>query len=410
MRRSSVPRRPFCATLALVLSCAAAMLACGFGSTSVIGQKTPTSTPSRGPKATPTTAPPPAHALAWVQGTNNGSPANIWASINDAAPTQITNAPPPAGACLSPETWGYPMFAPDLQHILVPSAGCTVDSQIFGQLYIVTVPGGAVQAVPLPASTSVRTNLPSYGWINSTTIFAVDWLSVTSSVVTYTLGAGNTTTLPGLPATVNEAVARGNTLFYQQQDNNGVVNHRVQIHSTVHRYDLNGHIILPGVVDQGNFLMPLGAPGDLHGPGWDATPDGQHVVFQTTTPATNQALIASEAMMYANADGSGASTITQYMNTLSMVRVRMAPDGLHVGITEANGTPNVLSACVNSPGLQGDPCLQFYSPDATGLPAWQWNSSHMYAATYSQTIQLYTPGSFNGAQYAAEAYNPWSTP
>jgi hypothetical protein len=399
------------ATLALVAACAATVLACGSSSASVVTSGTPTHTPARRPTATATTPPPPPHALAWIQ--SNGSANNIWASINNAAPAQITNAPPPAGSCLSVETWGYPVFAPDLQHILVPSTECTVDSQVFGPLFIVTVPGGAVQQVPLPASTHVRTNLPSYGWINSTTIFAVDWQSVTSSVVTYTLGAGNTATLPGLPTTVNEAVVRGNTLFYQQQDNNGVVNHRQQIHSTVHRYDLNSHTVLSGAVDQGNFLMPLGSPGDLHGPGWDATPDGQHVVFQTTTPATNQAMIASEAMMYANADGSGASTITQYMNTLSLVRVRMAPDGLHVGITEANGTPNVLSACVNSPGLQGDPCLQFYSPDAHGEPAWQWDSSHMYATSYNgptQSLQIYTPGQFNGAQFAASAYNPWNTP
>jgi hypothetical protein len=404
------------ATLALVAACAATVLACGSSGTSVTGRATPTPTRTvvRGPTATPTTPPPPPHALAWVQGTNNGSPSNIWASINDAAPVQITNAPPPNGACLSPETWGYPMFAPDLQHILVPSAWCTVDSQIFGQLFIVTVPGGAVQQVPLPGSVLVQANVRSYGWINNTTIFAFAAFNGPAALVTYMLGAGSTTALPGLPATVTEGVVRGNTLFYQQADNNGVVNHRQQIHSTVHRYDLNSHTVLPGAVDQGNFLMPLGAPGDLHGPGWDATPDGQHVVFQTTTPATNQAMIASEAMMYANGDGSGASTITQYMNTLSLVRTRMAPDGLHVGITEANGTPNVLSACVNSPGLQGDPCLQFYSPDAQGLPVWQWDTSHMYAATYgfgaSQSLQIYTPGQFNGAQYAAKGYNPWSTP
>jgi hypothetical protein len=410
MLRSLTGTRHLSATLTLVVTCAAVMLACGSGSTSVIGQ--PTGTVGHVPTASPTAARPPAHALAWVQGTV-GTPTNIWASINDAAPAQITSAPPPGGACLTPETWGYPVFAPDLQHIVVASAECTIDSQIFGQLFIVTLPGGAIQQVPLPASTHVRANLPSYGWLNSTTVFAVDWLSVTSTVETYALGAASTTALPGLPATVNEAVARGNTLFYQQQDNNGVVNHRVQIHSTVHRYDLNAHAVLPGSVDQGNFLMPLGSPGDLHGPGWDAAPDGQHVVFQTTVSASDQRMIASETMMYANADGSGASAITQYMNTLSLVRVRMAPDGLHVGIAEANGTPNALSACVNSPGLQGDPCLQFYSPDAMGLPTWQWDSSHLYAAAYSgnaETVQVYTPGHFNGAQYAANAYNPWSTP
>ncbi|HEV2235395.1 MAG TPA: hypothetical protein VGR57_01930 [Ktedonobacterales bacterium] len=413
MLRSLTMRRQLSATLALVASCAAVMLACGSGSTSVIGQ--PTGTVGHAPTASPTAARPPAHALAWTQGTV-ATPANIWASINDAAPAQITSAPPPDGPCLAPETWGYPMFAPDLRHIVVPSAECTTDSQIFGQLYIVTVPGGAIQQVPLPAATRVQTNVRGYGWLNSTTLFAVAWQSVTSSVVTYTLGAASTTALPGLPSgasNVTEAVARGNTLFYQQQDNNGVVNHRVQIHSTVHRYDLNAHAVLPGSADQGNFLMPLGSPGDLHGPGWDAAPDGQHVVYQTTTPATDQAMIGSEAMMYASADGSGASTITQYMSTRSLVRARMAPDGLHVGITEAYGTPDVLSACVNSPGQQGDPCLQFYSPDALGLPAWQWDSSHMYAAANSgngATVQIYSPGHFNGAQYAANAYNPWSTP
>ena len=78
----------------------------------------------------------------------------------------------------------------------------------------------------------------------------------------------------------------------------------------------------------------------------------------------------------------------------------------------------MLSGCVDSPGKKGDPCLQFYAPDAGDYPAWWWDSGSLIVTAgkeFSSSPQgngLYrdTPGAATGAPYDAAGYNPWSTP
>jgi hypothetical protein len=155
MRTLSNSQRAAWFALALM---APTLLGCGAGSSAVAG---PTATPT--PKPTATSAPPPAHAIAWVEPGAGASPAAIWASINGGAPLQITFMGPPGEPCVGKETFGSPMFSPDLAHIVVAAAGCTVDSQIYGSVDIVTVAGGAIAQVPLPAPGKVLTNERSYG-------------------------------------------------------------------------------------------------------------------------------------------------------------------------------------------------------------------------------------------------------
>ena len=408
MSTRSVSQRAIWLALALAVPLLAA---CG-ASSGIVGGSTKTPTP----KATATPTPPP-HAIAWVQPGGGGSPAAIWASINDGPPTQITHVGPPNMPCVGPETFGSPMFSPDLAHIVVAAAGCTVDSQIYGSVDIVTVAGGAIAQVPLPAPGVVLTNVRSYGWIDTNTIFALGPFTNGPGGVRYTLGAGSTTPLTGIPNDVIEGVARGATLFYATADSTSGGGFPA-IHTVLHRYSLSSPANLPGTIDLGGFGMFPGSPGDFHYEGWDASPDGEHVVYQVTVAQRFVEVqggggIASQAVYYAKADGSGASQIVQYMVTKSNVRMRISPNGKLVGITEAFGTPDVLSGCVDSPGKKGDPCLQFYSPDAVGYPAWIWDSSNMIATASGgppTVLYRYTPGHFAGAIYAAAGYNPWSTP
>jgi hypothetical protein len=393
------------AWLALALA-VSVVLACGTGS-SVVGGSTST------PQPTTTSALPPPHAIAWVQQDGNNMP-QIWASVNDGPPTQITHQPAKTPEC-GFEVFGPPMFSPDLQHIAVADGSTCGDAQYSGDVFIITVSSGAIADVP---QAYVLTDERSYGWIDNHTIFIVGNYSPKPGGMVYTLGAGSPIALPGMPPIVIEGVVRGSTLFYVTADVTSAGGYPA-FHSVLHRYSLSTHSNLTGTIDLGGFGMFPGSPGDFHYAGWDASADGTHVVYQVTVPqrfveASGGGGIASQAVYYAHADGSGASQIVQYMVTRSLIRLRLSPNGKQVGITEAHGTPDVLSGCVDSPGLRGDPCLEFYSPDAYGYPAWHWDNSYMVATAAASSFNgvLYrdTPGHFAGVVYAAAGYNPWSTP
>jgi hypothetical protein len=398
-------RRYTWVTLALVIPL---VLACGIGS-SVAASPTMTATP--GPTATP--APPP-HAIAWIQQDGTNTP-QIWASFNDGAPTQITHQPTIAPEC-GTEIFGSPVFSPDLRHIAVADGSTCGDGEITGQVHIVTVSSGAISNVALPYPGGVLTDQRTYGWIDNATVFILGNFQPNPGGLTYTLGAGAAVALPGMPGRTIEGVVRGSTLFYLTAVDSSVGGYPNE-HTYLHRYNLSTHAAIPGAVDLGAFDMCLCSPGDFHYQGWDASPDGLHLVYQVTAPGTPTGSlvgITSQAIYYANADSSGATQIVRYMVTHSSVRLRISPNGNLVGITEAHGTPDVLSGCVHSPGLHGDPCLQFYSPDAQGYPAWRWDSGYMIAMVPGSSTNgaLYrdTLGNFTGVVYAAAGYNPWSTP
>src|SRR5262249_3571793 len=151
--------------------------------------------------------------------------------------------------------------------------------------------------------------------------------------------------------------------------------------ATLHRYDLAAHHVLSGSISLGGVSGCQCSPGNFHFEGWDVSADGQHVVFQRTTPKPSGSFggIGSSTIYYANADGSGATPIAQSMATSSLVRLRIAPDGRHVAFTTALPSPSVISACVDSPGTKGDPCFHSYTPDAVAYPAWSADSSSFYA-------------------------------
>jgi hypothetical protein len=309
---------------------------------------------------------------------------------------------------------GAPMFAPDLRHLAVAAGNTCGDGQITGRLLLVDATSGDVSTVPLPGPGVVLTDQRSYGWLDDGTVFAVGEFGG----ATYALGDGSATPLDGLPTGIPEAVARGQTLFYVTADR-GSDGAYAQYRVTLHQYDLGGHTVLPDSVDLGAFDLCACSTGDDHWQGWDVSPDGRHVAYEWAKPGKPSSAttgLTSEKVYYANADGSGAAEIIKAMQTQSRVRLRFSPNGAMIGVTEAPSSPDVLSGCVNTPGLYGDPCMQFYGPDASGYPAWHYDSAYMIAqaapTSHDQlgSLYRYTPSRFHGVRYAASGYNCWSTP
>ena len=384
----------------------AALLVAGCASASRAGASTPggatrTASATTGASATATRPSAGAQALAWVSQPASGKP-EIWASIAGGAPRRIAQA---AGDDCSTSALGPPVFSPDAQHIaVVGGAGCG-DGQEHGGVFVVTVATGAFNPVP---NTDALTNARSVAWLDNSTLL------ISGSSV-YTLGASSVQQLPGysVPGVNNtvEAVVRGDSLFYLIADN---VTYTT-FSATLHRFSLSARHDL-NTISLGSFELPQGrSPGDFHFQGWDPSPDGTHVVYQVTTPgpAGSSQLegIASSRIMYANADGSGATAILQYMTTNGTVRIRFAPDGAHVAVTEAEPPPDIITGCVASSGASGDPCFHSYSLPAGqssgNYPAWSADSGSFLVES-NGNLYRFTVGSPNGVLAQPNAFNPWA--
>ena len=360
--------------------------------------------------------------IAWIAQDAQGI-AQVWASVDDAAPHQITHragSPPTCGT----DILGAPIYAPDLRHLAVAGGTTCGSGQITGPLYVVDAATGVITTVPLPGSAAVLTNQRSYGWVDAHTLFALGDFGTASGGALYTLGAAAATPLPGLPTAIPEGVARGSTLFYvtssQTTGSVGAGTTKYALYDTrLARYDLANQSALTGAVDLGTFALCACATGDWHLPGWDVSPDGTHIVYQLVAPAVPTSALdglTTTEFVYANSDGSGATQVLKALVTSARARLRFSPDGTMVAVTEAFTSPDVASGCVNTIGIYGDPCMQFYGPDAFSYPAWHDDSRYMIAATApaasatASALYRYTPSRFHAVPYAASGYNCWSTP
>jgi hypothetical protein len=366
-----------------------------------------TTTPHPIPPATQPPAPP--HAFAWTQYDSKHTP-QLWASVNGDSPRQITHLTPITDGCDTQIAWSPPVFSPDLKHIAasVGSFNCG-DGDMTGPISIVNVSNGAVSTVP-GNTNFVRTNARTAGWLNNSTIFFVD----ASGLHTYTIGAGSPTAVPGLTSP-DEAVLRGDTLFWTR-----VTFASFNWTTTLRRFSMSAHSALPGIISLGQVHACACSPGDVRYQGWDAAPDGAHVVYQVTTPKTGSSLgIASSKVYYANADGSSAQQIATYMtdNTNTTVRMQISPNGQYVAFTSAQPSPTVITAGVNSPGKKGDPAFHAYATDAVAFPVWKWDSTQFWAATKEDDqgdsggvgrLQNYSLGDGDRSGVAG-GYNPWYT-
>ena len=379
------------------------------GGASTGGAATATAT-SSGPAATATPASPPAHAFAWFQYDSHHAP-QIWASVNGATPMQITHVgPPPTDGCDTEVAWSPPVFSPDLTHIAAAlgSFGCG-DDVLYGPASVVAASGGAITTVP--GNINIRLTDRSAGWVDATAIWFV---GTNGNLYTYRLGAASATQLPGVSSAV-EAALRGSTLFWESVNTSSSASWSY----TLHRYDMSAHSALAGSVNLGAWGTCQCSPGDLHTPGWDASRDGAHIVYQAVTPSVSvSGGITNSKIYYASADGSGATQIARYLVTNNMVKAQLSPDGQWVAFTNALPSPATLTASVSSPGGAGDPTFHGYSPDTYNYPVWKWDSTQFWAGTIDAANT--EPGVTTGSLYrftrgggsavgVAGGYNPWYT-
>lgn len=362
--------------------------------------------------ATPTT-PAPAHAFAWYQLDSSQVP-QIWASLNGGASQQITHVAPDHAACVDQVAWGLPVFSPDLTHIVssLGSYNCG-DGGLTGQVAIVNVSSGAITTVPTGgANTTISLTERTAGWVDNSTIWYVDY----AGLYTFALGAGSPTLVSALNQPY-DAVLRGSTLFWTEfattSGSGGAV--------TLHRFNISTHTDLGFVVGLGTTTTCHCSAGDAMIPGWDASPDGSHIVYQVVTPSSSGNLneVGSSHFYYANADGSGASQIASYVSTSHLARMQISPNGQLVAISTALPSPSVITASVSSPGHNGDPNLHFYSPDGVSFPVWKWDSATFWTAHAepgngtgsgaTPNIEHYSVGAASGSLGVAGGYNPWYT-
>ncbi len=404
--------------IALLLGVALTISGCASATVTVTGTTTSggsatataTSASSSAPTATPMPAPP--HALAWYQRDSTNT-AQIWASINGAAPSQITHiAPtPPPNTCITNENaWSPPVFSPDLSHIVAAQGNpqCGGGSIAQGTPYIILPSTGAVTRVPGPNVSgqygfTVPADTRGVGWLDNSTV----WFTTFDTFYTYHLGDTYSVELPGFSTIgqfngLNDAVVRGSTLFFELTTTSAST-----ITFTLRRYDLGTHSMMSGSVSLGNAGTSFysGLPGQAISPGWDVTADGSHLVYQVVTQSGTG--IGGSKVYYANADGSGATRIASALYTAHLMCMQFSPNGQWVAFTTALPSPATLTASVSSSGGSGDPTFHGYSPDTTDYPVWKWDNSQFWAQASGGMYHFALGGS--SGMGVAGGLNPWYT-
>ncbi|HET9111464.1 MAG TPA: hypothetical protein VFN78_11605 [Ktedonobacterales bacterium] len=385
----------------------------GTSGTSTGGSSTAaTATHSSGSAPTATPQPAPPHAFAWYQ-RDSSNTAQIWASINGAAPRQITHiAPtPPPDTCVTNENaWSPPVFSPDLTHIIAAEGNpqCGGGSIAQGAPYIITAATGALTRAPGPNVSgpygfTVPSDTRGAGWLDNSTV----WFSTFDTFYTYHLGDAHSVELPGFSTIgqyngLDDAVVRGSTLFFELTTSSST-----NVTFSLRRYDLSSHSMISGAISLGaaGTSYFTGQPGQAISPGWDVSADGSHLVYQVVTQSGGG--IGGTKVYYASADGSGATRIATALFTSHLMCMQFSPNGQWVAFTTALPSPATLTATVSSAGGSGDPTFQGYSPDTTDYPVWKWDSSEFWAQASGGLYHFIRGGS--SGMGVAGGLNPWYT-
>jgi hypothetical protein len=368
---------------------------------------TPTATLAPG-QPTPTPVPAPPHAFSWYQYDSHNVP-QIWAALNGGTPHQITHVAPDGSQCNDQIAWSPPVFSPDLHHIVASlgSFNCG-DGNLSGPVSVID------------ASTGARSTLPSgyqvagigrrtMGWVNSTKI----WFITYSAVFTWQLGTQGVPHQVASVSGANDAVLRGSTLFIQVNTGNPALNWSI---ITV---DISSGAQFGGSISQGQTGQCACSPGDMHGPGWDVSRDGSHIVYSKVTPGSGSGgnNVGSTKIYYANADGSSATQIAHALTANQTILLQISPDGQWVAFTEATPSPTTLTANVNSGGGSGDPTFHAYHPDTYDYPVWKWDDSEFWAGIVpgdsgagqgAPALYVFHRGG-SSSSFIPHGYNPWYT-
>jgi hypothetical protein len=393
-----------------LLACIIVLFGCSFPSPGGSSSGAPGATSTGGAPGSSATAtatpPPPPHALAWFQ-MDSHNVGQIWASVNGGAAHQVTHMPASSADCRYDEHWSPPVFSPDLSKIVAAwgSAACT-DGPENGPIYTINASTGTATQVP---SSGIRLSLREAGWIDNSKIWWIDGQHLHQYVV-----GGGASVLGTLTSSfTGDAVLRGNTLFFSVGSGSGY---------TLKRFDMTSHTVLASSVNMGTHHPCVCSLNDALSPGFDASADGSHIVYQKTAPVSgtggDEEGVASSQFFYANADGSGASRIATVATAASMVRMQIAPNGNLVAVARAEPTPSVFTASVSSPGLSGDPNLHFYTPDGRSYPVWKTDSVTFWTST-KDLDDVFPPTTGNmehfdlgvgaGSVGARGGANPWYT-
>ena len=348
--------------------------------------------------ASSTPAPP--HALAWFQ-QDSHQVGQIWASLNGGAAHQITHMPASTAECRYDAHWSPPVFSPDLSKIVAAwgSNACT-DGPENGPIYIINASTGAATQVP---SSNIRLSLRHVGWIDNSTIW---WLDHTGNQVNrFVVGGSSSSAIGSLGGGyAQDAVLRGNTLFFESSPTSGSLTYSLK------RFDMSSHTVLAGTISLGSVNSCQCSRGDMLTPGFDASPDGSHIVYQRTTPGgTTDEGVGSSQFFYANADGSGASQIAHVATAASFVKMQISPSGALMAVARAEPAPSVFTASVTSPGTSGDPSMHFYTPEADSYPVWKFDNSTFWSSTGAPNMEHFDVGASSGSVGATGGANPWYT-
>jgi hypothetical protein len=343
---------------------------------------------SSGTGNTPPSPPPtpPQFGLAWFAPDGSGEQ-QLYGNYFGFKGRQITHVPTSISPCESAWQWGPPIFSPDLKRIVVGwNSAPTCDHQLEGDLTLVQVATGVMVPAGAGSIGSCRPHVAlTYrvaGWLNNDTIWAIDavhfyTLSAIDNTckVSATLGDHST----GTTSTIVDAVVRGTTLYYSLASGGIATTCQVcgpgtpvsQGH-TLHRYDLLTNKPLPGTIDLGNGTTAFGAPG------FDVTPDGQHIAYQVLTSVAGAN--PTSHVYYANADGSGATEVLTASSQAETYRyLQLSPDGLHLSIANVGLAIDTDGYLVDLP-TTAPTVVHDVGNIGGGYPQWLFDSSSYYVS------------------------------
>ncbi len=366
---------------ALLCCCATTMLACSAGG--------PAASATPPPGATATSGPPPCAthatttALAWVVGQQVVGKVPASASATTVSHFVYPLGIPDEGAVGNAPQLTFMAFAPDAAHLAVAVAQF-VPFQTEYDPYIVDTATHAVTRIPLATSINVASeDTPHrlFAWADTHTLI----IFTASSAQRYDLTTNTLTPLPGISGAV-EGVVRCSTLFYSAYPGLNSASNPV-VSEQLNRYDLTTSAPIGAPITIGNAGTWGGGEGHVEYGGWDVSPDGAHLAYQSlalTETAGGGGLNESSHWYTANVDGSGATSILPSATANAMAYVSISPDGAYVAVTNANPTPNVLSG-----PLAGGATRFYDSPSGYSQLAWSADSSGFYAGTSGDP---FTPG------------------